>query len=247
MSAEEKIAIVTGATRGIGKAIATRLSADGYFVVGTSTSESGAELISSHFSEQKTLGCGLQLDVCEAQNVTDFVKQVVQQYGAPVVLINNAGITQDNIFMRMKPDQWDQVINTNLSSVYRMTKACIRYMVKSKWGRVVNIGSVVASMGNPGQANYCAAKAGMEGFAKSLANEYAGYGMTFNTVAPGFINTDMTDNLTEEQRASLLAKIPMQTIGEPSDIAAAVAFLVSDQARYITGQTLHVNGGIFMG
>jgi 3-oxoacyl-[acyl-carrier protein] reductase len=247
MSEEEKIAIVTGATRGIGKAIATRLSADGYFVVGTSTSESGAESISSHFSEQKTPGCGLQLDVCEAQNVTDFVRQVVQQYGAPVVLINNAGITQDNIFMRMKPEQWDQVINTNLSSVYRMTKACIRYMVKSRWGRVVNIGSVVASMGNPGQANYCAAKAGMEGFTKSLANEYASYGMTFNTVAPGFINTDMTDSLTEEQRTSLLAKIPMQTIGEPSDIAAAVAFLVSEQSRYITGQTLHVNGGIFMG
>jgi 3-oxoacyl-[acyl-carrier protein] reductase len=246
MNQEKKVAVVTGASRGIGKSIALKLGALGYVVIGTATTENGAEAISDYFSESGVDGKGYQLNVCDAGSVKDFFAAVSSDYSSPAILINNAGITQDNIFLRMKADQWDSVIDTNLSSVFRMTKVGLKPMLKARWGRVVNITSVVAVTGNPGQANYCAAKSGMIGFTKSLAIEYAKYGITFNSVAPGFIETNMTDELTLEQKEGILSKIPMGKMGEASDIANAVAFLVADDAGYITGQTLHVNGGMYL-
>lgn len=238
-----KIALVTGATRGIGKAIAQALVANGVTVVGTATSESGAATISEYLGDN---GKGLVLDVSNDESVDAVVKQINEEFGVPTILVNNAGITRDNLMMRMKMDEWDQVINTNLTSVFRVTKACLRGMTKAKFGRIVTISSVVGSMGNAGQANYSAAKAGLEGFSRSLAAEIGSRGITVNCVAPGFIATDMTKDLPEDHKANLVSKVPAARLGEPEEIAAAVAFLTSDAAGYITGETLHVNGGMYM-
>ncbi|MFA9489447.1 MULTISPECIES: 3-oxoacyl-ACP reductase FabG [unclassified Mannheimia] len=237
-----KIALVTGATRGIGKAIAEELVAKGYTVVGTATSEKGAESISAYLGES---GKGLVLNVADAESIDCVLKQVKETFGDVDVLVNNAGITRDGLLMRMKDDDWFDIIQTNLTSVYRLSKAVLRPMMK-KGGRIISIGSVVGSMGNPGQTNYCAAKAGLVGFSKSLAKEVASRGITVNVVAPGFIATDMTDELNEEQRNAILSQIPAGELGSPQDIAKAVAFLASDDARYINGETIHVNGGLYM-
>ena len=243
MTDSKAIAIVTGASRGIGKAIAVQLAEDGFFVVGTATTDSGAEAISAYLADN---GKGMALDVSQAAEAEAFVKGVSKEIGVPVVLVNNAGITRDNLLMRLKEDDWDAIINTNLSSVYRMSKACMRGMMKAKSGRIISIASVVGVTGNPGQANYAAAKAGIIGFSKSLAREIGSRGVTVNVVAPGFIDTDMTKALPDEQRQALVGQIPLQALGEPEDIASAVSFLASKQARYITGETIHVNGGMFM-
>ena len=243
MTDSKAIAIVTGASRGIGKAIAVQLAEDGFFVVGTATTDSGAEAISAYLADN---GKGMALDVSQAAEVEAFVKGVSKEIGVPVVLVNNAGITRDNLLMRLKEDDWDAIINTNLSSVYRMSKACMRGMMKAKSGRIISIASVVGVTGNPGQANYAAAKAGIIGFSKSLAREIGSRGVTVNVVAPGFIDTDMTKALPDEQRQALVGQIPLQALGEPEDIASAASFLASKQARYITGETIHVNGGMFM-
>jgi 3-oxoacyl-[acyl-carrier protein] reductase len=240
---DKSIALVTGASRGIGRAIAEKLADDGYFVVGTATSDNGADSISAYLGDK---GKGMKLDVADAESVAEVIKAVNDHYGAPLVLVNNAGITRDNLLMRMKDEEWESIINTNLTSVYRMSKAVLRGMMKAKTGRIVNISSVVGSTGNAGQANYAAAKAGIAGFTKSLAKEVGSRNITVNTVAPGFIDTDMTKELGEEIKSSLLASIPLSRLGEAKEIAHAVAFLVSDGAAYITGETLHVNGGMFM-
>ena len=241
-----KIAVVTGASRGIGKAIALALGKTAT-VIGTATSESGAESISSYLRENDIEGRGYCLDVASDASVAAFTDAVQAQYGPVAILVNNAGITRDNILMRMKTDEWDQVINTNLSSIYRMSKAMVRGMTKARWGRIISISSVVGSSGNVGQSNYAAAKAGLEGFSRALAMEIGSRGITVNAVAPGFIDTDMTRDLGEEQSAMLLSKIPLARYGQPEEIAAVVAFLASDQAGYITGETVHVNGGMYMG
>ncbi|HDL5670004.1 TPA: 3-oxoacyl-ACP reductase FabG [Mannheimia haemolytica] len=237
-----KIALVTGATRGIGKAIAEELVAKGYIVVGTATSEKGAESISAYLGEN---GKGLVLNVADAEAIESVLKQIKETFGDVDVLVNNAGITRDGLLMRMKDEDWFDIIQTNLTSVYRLSKAVLRPMMK-KGGRIITIGSVVGSMGNPGQTNYCAAKAGLVGFSKSLAKEVASRGITVNVVAPGFIATDMTDELTEDQKNAILSQIPAGELGSPQDIAKAVAFLASDDARYINGETIHVNGGLYM-
>ena len=242
----QKIALVTGATRGIGRAIAIKLAEQGVIVIGTATSQQGADSITHYLRDMGAAGTGCVLNVCCDESVQQLYQHITETFGAPDILINNAAITQDNLLLRMKSDQWTSVIDTNLNSVYRLTKICIRAMLKKNWGRVVSITSVVGVAGNPGQANYCAAKAGVIGFTKSLAQEMSSKGITFNTVAPGFIQTDMTDVLTDEQKTAILSQIPMKHMGAPDDIANTVAFLVSDQARYITGQTLHVNGGMLM-
>lgn len=239
----KKIALVTGATRGIGKAIAEELATKGYTVVGTATSEKGAESISAYLGEK---GKGLVLNVADAASIDAVLKQIKAELGDIDVLVNNAGITRDGLLMRMKDDDWFDIIQTNLTSVYRLSKAVLRPMMK-KGGRIISIGSVVGSMGNPGQANYCAAKAGLVGFSKSLAKEVASRGITVNVVAPGFIATDMTDELSEDQKNAILSQIPAGELGSPQDIAKAVAFLASDDARYINGETIHVNGGLYMG
>ncbi|MEO9275332.1 3-oxoacyl-ACP reductase FabG [Marinomonas sp. 5E14-1] len=243
MSLEGKIALVTGATRGIGKAIATALVEQGATVIGTATSESGAQSISEYLGDK---GKGWVLDVSSSESVDTVVKEIAAEFGAPTILVNNAGITRDNLMMRMKEDEWEQVVNTNLTSVFRVTKACLRGMTKAKFGRVISISSVVGSMGNGGQTNYSAAKAGLEGFSRSLAAEIASRGITVNCVAPGFIETDMTKVLPEEHKAKLVEKVPSSRLGQPEEIAAAVAFLASQGAAYITGETLHVNGGMYM-
>ena len=243
MSLEGKIALVTGATRGIGKAIATLLAEQGATVIGTATSEAGAESISEYLGDK---GKGWVLDVSSSESVDAVIKEINASYGAPTILVNNAGITRDNLMMRMKEDEWEQVVNTNLTSVFRVTKACLRGMTKAKFGRVISISSVVGSMGNGGQTNYSAAKAGLEGFSRSLAAEIASRGITINCVAPGFIETDMTKVLPEEHKAKLVEKVPSARLGQPEEIAAAVAFLASEGAAYITGETLHVNGGMYM-
>ncbi|AGQ38517.1 TPA: 3-oxoacyl-ACP reductase FabG [Mannheimia haemolytica] len=237
-----KIALVTGATRGIGKAIAEELVAKGYIVVGTATSEKGAESISAYLGEN---GKGLVLNVADAESIESVLKQIKETFGDVDVLVNNAGITRDGLLMRMKDEDWFDIIQTNLTSVYRLSKAVLRPMMK-KGGRIITIGSVVGSMGNSGQTNYCAAKAGLVGFSKSLAKEVASRGITVNVVAPGFIATDMTDELTEDQKNAILSQIPAGELGSPQDIAKAVAFLASDDARYINGETIHVNGGLYM-
>ncbi|NOQ35347.1 MAG: 3-oxoacyl-ACP reductase FabG [Methylococcaceae bacterium] len=240
---DKKIALVTGASRGIGKAIAERLTADGFFVVGSATTDKGAEAISAYLGEN---GKGVKLNVAEAESIADVLKAVNSEFGAPWVLVNNAGITRDNLLMRMKDDEWDDIINTNLTSVFRMSKAVLRGMMKVKSGRIINISSVVGSTGNAGQANYAAAKAGMVGFAKSMAKEVGSRNITINTVSPGFIDTDMTRELPEEQKQALLGAIALGRLGDANEIAHAVSFLASDGAAYITGETLHVNGGMFM-
>ncbi|WP_156550088.1 3-oxoacyl-ACP reductase FabG [Gallibacterium salpingitidis] len=238
-----KIALVTGASRGIGKAIAEELVSKGFTVIGTATSENGANAISAYLGEN---GKGLVLNVTSLESINNVLEQIKQQFGDIDVLVNNAGITRDNLMMRMKEEDWDIILQTNLSSVFHLSKAVLRSMMKKRFGRIVSIGSVVGSMGNPGQANYCAAKAGIIGFSKALAKEVASRGVTVNVVAPGFIATDMTDALTEEQKAATLAQVPAGRLGDPKDIAKAVAFLASDDASYITGETLHVNGGMYM-
>lgn len=243
---DKKIALVTGATRGIGKAISVALGDMGFVVVGTATSQAGADTISANLADANIDGTGMVLDVASAESVTGLLKAVNETFGAPAVLVNNAGITKDNIMMRMKDDEWFDVIDTNLNSVYRLSKACLRGMTKARWGRIINISSVVGSMGNAGQANYAAAKAGMDGFSRALAREIGSRSITVNSIAPGFIDTDMTKDLPEEQRQALASQIPLQRLGQPEEIAGVVAFLASDAAAYITGDTLHVNGGMYM-
>ncbi|WP_020482635.1 3-oxoacyl-ACP reductase FabG [Methylomonas sp. MK1] len=240
---DKKLAIVTGASRGIGRAIAEKLVADGFFVVGTATSDSGAEAISAYLGEN---GKGYKLNVADAADIESFIKTTGDAYGTPAVLVNNAGITRDNLLMRMKDEEWDDIINTNLTSIFRMSKAVLRAMMKVRYGRIINISSVVGSTGNAGQANYAAAKAGMIGFAKSMAKEVGSRGITVNTVSPGFIDTDMTKELSEDIKNALLGSIALGRLGQPEEIAHAVSFLASEQASYITGETLHVNGGMYM-
>jgi 3-oxoacyl-[acyl-carrier protein] reductase len=243
---EGQVALVSGASRGIGKAIADMLGAQGATVVGTATTESGANAISQRFDETGSEGQGMRLDVGDEASVDAVVKEISEKYGAITILVNNAGITRDNLLMRMKADDWDTVLNTNLTSVYRLSKACLRAMMKAKTGRIINIASVVGASGNAGQTNYAAAKAGMFGFTKSLAQEVGSRGITVNAVAPGFIDTDMTRELPDAQRDLLLGNIPLGRLGRPEEIASVVAFLASDAAAYITGETLHVNGGMYM-
>jgi 3-oxoacyl-[acyl-carrier protein] reductase len=244
---EGEVALVTGASRGIGRAIALELGRLGATVVGTATSSGGAEAIGAALAEAGVQGSGLELDVADPASVEACLAEVTSRHATPTILVNNAGITRDNLLMRMKDEEWESIIDTNLSSVYRMSKACLRGMMKARKGRIVNIASVVGAMGNAGQSNYAAAKAGMMGFARALAREIGARGITVNTVAPGFIDTDMTRALDDAQRDALLAQIPLNRLGQPQDIAATVAFLCSPAAAYITGQTLHVNGGMYMG
>lgn len=246
MSLQDKVALISGASRGIGAAIATELGRRGAQVVGTATSATGADAITRRFQDQGISGRGLRLDVTDAGSVQEVINTLSEELGSPTILVNNAAVTRDNILMRMKEEEWDQVIATDLSSVYRLSKAVLRGMLKARFGRIVNITSVVGVTGNPGQSNYAAAKAGILGFTKSLAREVGSRGITVNALAPGFIDTDMTKALSEAQRASLIQDIPLNRLGHVQDIANAVAFLVSDEANYITGETLHVNGGMYM-
>lgn len=241
-----KIAFVTGASRGIGKAIALDLAKNGATVIGTATSESGAEAISTYLAEAGASGMGKCLNVTDSEQITAVLAQITEQFGVPTILVNNAGITRDNLLMRMKEEEWDDIIQTNLTSVYRTSKACLRGMMKAKGGAIINIASVVGVMGNAGQTNYAAAKAGIMGFSKSLAREVGSKNITVNTIAPGFIDTDMTRALPEAQRAALTEQIPLKRLGSPEDIAKTVTFLASEGGAYITGQTLNVNGGMYM-
>jgi len=246
MVLEQEIALITGASRGIGQAIALGLGRAGATVIGTATSASGAEKIGAYLAENGIKGTGLVLNVTDPSSVDGVVESVNQDFGVPGILVNNAGITRDNLLMRMKDEEWAEIINTNLTSVFRLSKACLRGMMKARGGRIISIASVVGATGNPGQVNYAAAKAGILGFTKSLAREVASRGITVNAVAPGFIDTDMTRGLPEEQKQQLLQQIPLQRLGQADEIAAAVVFLASPGAAYITGQTLHVNGGMYM-
>lgn len=243
MNFDGKVVLVTGASRGIGRAIAEAFVARGAKVIGTATSESGAEAISSYLGAN---GKGLMLNVVDAQSIDSVLAAIYAEFGEINILVNNAGITRDSLLMRMRDDEWQDIINTNLTSVFRLSKAVMRAMIKKRFGRVITIGSVVGSMGNAGQANYAAAKAGLIGFSKSLAREVASRGITVNVVAPGFIETDMTRALTDDQRAGILSSVPANRLGDAQEIASTVAFLASDGAGYITGETLHVNGGMYM-
>lgn len=238
-----KVVLVTGASRGIGKEIATIFAAGGATVVGTATSENGANNISEYLGDN---GKGLVLNVTNNDSIAGLFDSIKSDFGGVDILVNNAGITRDNLMMRMKDEEWDDIITTNLNSVFKISKAVLRHMMKKRDGRIINIGSVVGSSGNPGQANYCASKAGLLGFTKSLAQEVASRGITVNTVAPGFIQTDMTEELNDEQKGTILSKVPANRLGKPQEIASAVAFLASDMAAYINGETLHVNGGMYM-
>ena len=244
MSSLEKIALVTGASRGIGKAVAESLAQNNIKVVGSATTSKGAEAITDYLKPYG--GFGVEIDVTKNDSIENALSKIVAELGSPNILVNNAGITADNLFIRMTEEEWHKVIDTNLSGVFRLTKACVRSMLKARWGRIVNISSIVAFLGNLGQSNYTAAKAGIVAFSKSLAREVAVRGITVNTIAPGFIDTDMTKELAEEQRAKLLEQIPVGRIGLPQDIAHAVNFLISNAAGYITGETIHVNGGMLM-
>ncbi|CAG9254197.1 3-oxoacyl-(acyl-carrier-protein) reductase FabG [Burkholderia diffusa] len=243
---DKQVAIVTGASRGIGRAIALELARQGATVIGTATSESGAAAITAGFAEAGVTGRGAVLNVNDAAAAEALIDATVKEFGALHVLVNNAGITQDQLAMRMKDEDWDAVIDTNLKSVFRLSRAVLRPMMKARGGRIINITSVVGSAGNPGQANYAAAKAGVAGMTRALAREIGSRGITVNCVAPGFIDTDMTKTLPEEQQAALKTQIPLGRLGSPEDIAHAVVFLASPQAGYITGTTLHVNGGMYM-
>jgi len=244
---ENQVALVTGASRGIGKAIALELGKMGATVVGTATSDSGAEAISAYLKEAGVKGAGMALNVTDAAQVDSVLDAVRSQFGEVAILVNNAGITRDNLLMRMKDAEWDDIMETNLKSVFRMSQAVIKGMMKARYGRIISIASVVGVTGNAGQTNYSAAKAGLIGFSKSLAREVGSRNITVNCVAPGFIDTDMTRALSEEHRAALLKQIPLGSLGQAEDIAAAVGFLASPRAGYITGETLHVNGGMYMG
>ncbi len=243
MSLEGKVALVTGASRGIGRSIAEVLVARGATVIGTATSDSGAEAISTYLGDK---GKGFALNVTDPASIDLVLKAINEEFGSIDILVNNAGITRDNLLMRMKDEEWMDILDTNLTSIFRLSKAVLRGMMKKRHGRIINVGSVVGTMGNAGQTNYAAAKAGVIGFTKSMAREVASRGVTVNTVAPGFIATDMTKALNDEQRAATLAQVPAGRLGEPHEIASAVAFLASNEAAYITGETLHVNGGMYM-
>jgi 3-oxoacyl-[acyl-carrier protein] reductase len=238
---DQKTALVTGASRGIGKAIAEQLAADGYRVLGTATTEAGAEGITANIAG----GQGYVLNLTDRDSI-DGLFDALKGIETPLILVNNAGITRDNIALRMKDDEWDDVINTNLSALFRITKHCLRGMTKARWGRIINLTSVVGAMGNAGQSNYAAAKAGIVGYSKSLAAELGSRGITVNCIAPGLIGTDMTDELTEDQRQTMLDRIPLGRLGDVSEVAALAAFLAGDAAGYITGETIHINGGMYM-
>ena len=246
MSLEGKVALVTGASRGIGAAIADTLAASGAIVVGTATSASGADAISARMQEKGLKGEGMALNVTDAESVAGVLAAIQEKYGAVQILVNNAGITKDNLLMRMSEDEWFDVINTNLSAIYRLSKACLRGMMKARWGRIVNISSIVGQMGNAGQTNYSATKAGVMGFSRSLAKEVGSRNITVNSVAPGFIDTDMTKVLPEEQKKAMFDNIPLCRFGQPEEIAGVVKFLCSADGGYVTGETIHVNGGLYM-
>ncbi|WP_219061626.1 3-oxoacyl-ACP reductase FabG [Pseudomonas sp. UMAB-08] len=246
MNLQGKVALVTGASRGIGQAIALELGRHGAIVVGTATSESGAERISATFKENGIEGFGLALDVCSDASVSATLALIQERVGAPLILVNNAGITRDNLMMRMKDDEWHDVVDTNLNSLFRLSKGVLRGMTKARWGRIISIGSVVGAMGNAGQVNYAAAKAGLEGFSRALAREVGSRAVTVNAVAPGFIDTDMTRELPEAQREALITQIPLGRLGQAQEIAHVVAFLASEGAAYVTGATIPVNGGMYM-
>ncbi|HBE92400.1 MAG TPA: 3-oxoacyl-ACP reductase [Gammaproteobacteria bacterium] len=247
MSLQGEIALVTGASRGIGATIADALAAAGAFVIGTATTHGGALAIEERITSAGHEGVGRELDVTSQDSVDAIIKACTELKGPPTILVNNAGITRDNLLMRMKEDEWQDIMDTNLSSVFRMSKAVLRGMMKAKKGRIISITSIVGSIGNAGQANYSAAKAGVDGFSRALAREIASRNITVNTVAPGFIDTDMTRALSDEQREILQKEIPLGRLGTPDDIAAAVMFLASEGGSYITGNTIHVNGGMYMG
>lgn len=246
MSMQDKVALVTGASRGIGAAIAMGLGEKGATVIGTATSEAGAEKISARFAEQGVKGKGMVLDVVSQESIDALMAAVRDEFGAPLILVNNAGITKDNILMRMKDDEWFDVIDTNLNSIYRLSKACLRGMTKARWGRIINISSVVGAMGNAGQTNYCATKAGVGGFTRSLAKELGSRNITVNAVSPGFIETDMTKGLSDANRDQILSQVPLGRLGQPEEISAVVDFLAGDSGAYITGENIHVNGGMYM-
>ncbi|MDQ5889505.1 MAG: 3-oxoacyl-ACP reductase FabG [Neisseriaceae bacterium] len=247
MSLQGKVALVTGASRGIGQAIALELARQGATVLGTATSEAGAAAISQYLANAGAQGKGLMLNVTDAAQLDTVLAEIAKEFGDIQILVNNAGITRDQLLMRMKDEDWDAIMDTNLKPVFRLSKAVLRGMMKGRWGRIISIASVVGAMGSAGQANYAAAKAGIMGFTKSLAREVGSRNITVNCVAPGFIDTDMTKGLAEEYKQQLLVQIPLGKLGEPQHIADAVAFLASDRAAYLTGQTLHVNGGMYMG
>lgn len=246
MGLDNEVVLITGASRGIGQAIAYALGGMGATVIGTATSDKGAEAITTYLQADDIKGVGMALNVNDSDNIGAVIKQITDEYGVPTILINNAGITRDNLLMRMKEDEWEDIINTNLSSVYRLSKAVLRGMMKARHGRIISIASVVGATGNAGQTNYTAAKAGMVGFTKSLAREVGSRGITVNAVAPGFIDTDMTKALPDAQKEALQSQIPLGRLGQPEEIAAAVAFLASPAAAYISGETIHVNGGMYM-
>ena len=243
---KSQIALVTGASRGIGKAIAIELASRDLMVVGTATTIEGSNKISSYLKDMNVWGIGMTADVADDESVENLLGEISEKFGTPAVLVNNAGITRDNLLMRMKVDEWHSVIDTNLNSMFRVTKLCLKGMTKARWGRIINVSSVVSASGNPGQTNYAASKAGIEGFTRSLAKEIGSRGITVNAVAPGFIDTDMTSSLAEAQVESLLNQIPLGRLGKPEEIASLIGFLVSQDANYITGETIHVNGGMFM-
>ena len=246
MSLTDKVALVTGASRGIGRAILMNLAAQGATAIGTATSEKGAQAISQALQAAGHQGAGKVLNVADPASIDTLLADMKESIGMPDILVNNAGITRDNLLMRMSEDEWHAIMETNLTSIFRLTKACLRSMMKARWGRIVSVGSVVGSMGNAGQANYCAAKAGVVGFTKALGREVASRNITANVVAPGFIQTDMTSDLGDDIKDALMQQIPAARMGSPEDIANAVGFLASEQAGYITGETLHVNGGLYM-
>jgi 3-oxoacyl-[acyl-carrier protein] reductase len=246
MSLQGKVALVTGATRGIGQAIALELGRQGAIVIGTATSAAGAERIAEYLKASNIEGAGLVLDVSSDESVAQTLEHIQQHLGQPAILVNNAGITRDNLMLRMKDEEWSDVINTNLTSIYRLSKAVLKGMTKARWGRIINISSVVGSMGNAGQANYAAAKAGVEGFSRALAREVGSRGITVNAVAPGFIDTDMTRELPEAHRQNLLTQIPLGRLGQAEEIASVVGFLAGEGGAYVTGATIPVNGGMYM-
>ena len=242
----KNVILVTGATRGIGKSIACSLVCSDNYIVGTATSEQGAESITNYMKELKINGIGRVLDVTNGESVNNLISEISDSIGTPTILVNNAGITRDQLLMRMNEEDWDDVLETNLKSIYRLSKACLRGMMKNRWGRIINVGSVVGSMGNSGQSNYSTSKSGMQGFSRALAREVGSRNITVNTVSPGFIETDMTSQLPEEGKKIMLEKIPLGRMGSPQEVACVVKFLASSSGDYITGETIHVNGGLYM-